>query len=193
MERWKDIPGFEGLYQISSNGRLKSFKQRCDGRILSCKNSKGDYITTVLCGLDVKSRSVSIHRLVAEAFVPNPENKPEVNHIDHDKQNNHASNLEWVTRKENAHHAIKHNPSITKGMVRYNRFIRPRTILQYTNCGKLVAEYPNSVDAQKATGVCYRNILQVANRDEFSPGRIRSQAGGFVWKFKRSEDKAVGD
>ncbi len=192
-EVWKDIPGYEGLYQISSMGRLKSFKQSKSGKVLSCKNSKGDYIRVVLRGKGVKNRSASIHRLVAEAFVPNPNDKPEVNHKDNNKQNNRAENLEWVTRKENANHAIRHNPNIIKGMVRYNRYVRPKTILQYSRRGGLVAEYPNSMAAQRATGVCNRNILQVASKDEFSPGRVRKQAGGFVWKFKRSEGKAIGN
>lgn len=192
METWKTIPGFEGLYQISDKGRLKSFKQYEAGKILSRKNSKGDYIRTVLCGKGVKSRSISIHRLVAEAFIPNPDNKPEVNHIDGNKQNNRVENLEWVTRAENAHHAIKFNPNITKAMVRYNRFVRPKTIQQFSIAGKLIAEYPNSIEAEKATGVCQRNILQVAGKEEYKPGKTRKQAGGYIWRYKQGRGEASG-
>lgn len=193
METWKDIKGFEGIYQISNMGRVKSFKADPNGRILSIKNSKGDYLNIVLCHGN-KRRSVKVHRLVAEAFIPNPDNKPEVNHKDGNKQNNRVENLEWVTRIENQRHALAHNPNILKGMVQYNRYIRPRTIQQFTMDGRFVAEYANSTEAEKATGVCQRNILQVAGREEYKPGKIRKQAGGYIWRFKLAAERrmAVG-
>ena len=193
METWKDIKGFEGIYQISNMGRAKSFKADPNGRILSIKNSKGDYLNIVLCHGN-KRRSVKVHRLVAEAFIPNPDNKPEVNHKDGNKQNNRVGNLEWVTRAENHRHALALNPNILKGMVQYNRYIRPRTIQQFTMDGRFVAEYANSTEAEKATGVCQRNILQVANRDEYKPGKTRRQAGGYIWRFKPAAERrmAVG-
>lgn len=193
METWKDIKGFEGIYQISNMGRVKSFKADPNGRILSIKNSKGDYLNIVLCHGN-KRRSVKVHRLVAEAFIPNPDNKPEVNHKDGNKQNNRVGNLEWATRIENQRHALALNPNILKGMVQYNRYIRPRTIQQFTMDGRFVAEYANSTEAEKATGVCQRNILQVANRDEYRPGKTRRQAGGYIWRFKIAAERrmAVG-
>lgn len=194
VEIWKDIKGFEGIYQISNKGRLKSFKSDSAGRILSIKNSKGGYLSVVLC-YKGKRKSVKIHRLVAEAFVPNPHNKPEVNHIDGNKQNPCAENLEWVDRRENVLHAIAQNPNIIKGMVRYNRFIKPKTIQQFSLDGRFVAEYPNAAEAAKATGICYRNILQVAAKEEYKPGKTRKQAGGYIWRFKNksiSGGMAVG-
>ena len=191
METWKDIKGFEGIYQISNMGRVKSFKADPNGRILSIKNSKGDYLNIVLCHGN-KRRSVKVHRLVAEAFVPNPHNKPEVNHIDGNKQNNRADNLEWVTRAENHRHALALNPDMTKGMIKYNRFIRAKIVQQFTLDGRYVAEYRNSAEAARATGVCQRNILQVANRDEYRPGKTRRQAGGFIWRFKPEAEEWRG-
>lgn len=194
METWKDIKGFEGIYQISNMGRLKSFKGGPRGRILSNKNSNGGYFSVVLC-YGTKRRYTRIHRLVAEAFVPNPHNKPEVNHIDGNKQNNRADNLEWVTRAENHSHAIKMNPNMIKGMIRYNRYTRPKTIQQFSLDGNFVAEYPNAAEASRVTGICQRNILQVANRDEYRPGKTRRQAGGFIWRFKPEAEEwrvAVG-
>lgn len=192
MEIWKDIEGFEGIYQISTKGRLKSFKAVKDGQVLSNKNSKGDYLSVVLQYKGIKKHA-RIHRLVAEAFIPNPDNKPEVNHIDGNKQNNCVENLEWVTRLENARHAIKSNPNIIRGINRYNKFIRPKTIQQLSLDGILLMEFPNSKEAEKITGVCHRNILQVASGDEYKPGRTRKQAGGYIWRYKdESGDKVAG-
>ncbi len=182
-EIWKDIPGYEGEYQISNRGRLKSFMRNKLGEIRSVKNRHGLYQTIPLCVCQ-KKKTVRIHRLVAEAFIPNPENKPTVNHKDLDKQNNYASNLEWATYKENINHAIKRIPSMIKGMNNYNQNIRPRTIIQLDLYGRFIAEFKNSIEAGKATGVCYRNILQVASKDEYKPGLTRKQAGGFKWRYK---------
>jgi hypothetical protein len=183
LEVWKDIKGFEGSYQISNKGRLKSFHKDKNGYIRSNKNSKGDYLSVVLMSGKHK-KSTRIHRLVAEAFIPNPLNKPEVNHKDGNKQNNRVENLEWVTRKENAEHARKHNPNIIKHMNKYNQIIRPRMINQYTLDGKFLNYFWNATEASKATGVCQRNILQVASQDEYKPGLTRKQAGGYIWKYR---------
>lgn len=184
-EIWKTIEGFEGLYEISNHGRLKSFKSNKEGYILSNKNSKGDYLSVVLTNKETKrKRYVRLHRLVAEAFIPNPRCLPQVNHKDGDKQNNHVDNLEWCTSKENMKHAINHNPNILKGINDYNRYVKPKRIQQFSLSGKFLAEYANAVEASQATGVCARNILQVAGKEEYRPGLIRKQAGGFVWKFK---------
>ncbi len=98
-EVWKDIEGYNGRYQVSNFGRVKSF-QRLDEKILSIEGKKRDYAKVVLFKDNV-AKTFLLHRLVAIAFVPNPENKPEVNHIDGNKKNNCAENLEWVTKSEN--------------------------------------------------------------------------------------------
>jgi len=185
MEIWVAVEGFEGVYDISTRGRLKSYKKTKNGRILSTKNSKGDYLAVILRHKD-KVRHVRIHRLVAEAFIKNqdPETKTQVNYLDCNKQNNTPENLEWVTPSENVRHAVRTKPNMIMGMNNYNRYIRPKTIQQFSREGKLIAEYPNSMEANKATGVCHRNILQVASHDEYKPGMTRKQAGGFIWRFK---------
>lgn len=106
-EVWKDVKGYEGLYQVSSLGRVKSVRRYeytrwYGGELKSIR--QGRYLRTSLCK-NGKLKTHNIHRLVAEAFIPNPKNKPEVNHIDGNKENNNVNNLEWVTRKENAIHA----------------------------------------------------------------------------------------
>lgn len=114
-EVWRDVKGYEGYYQISSSGRVRSLdryvigrggKRLIKGKILTPKEKKQGYLDIQLSKAG-KSRSFRIHRLVAGAFIPNPENKAEVNHLDGVKGNNRAKNLEWSTREENIDHAVK--------------------------------------------------------------------------------------
>lgn len=99
-EIWKDIAGLEGLYQVSTYGRVKSLKYGKERILKQSKNSSG-YLTVSLY-IEGKTFSKVVHRLVAIAFIPNPENKIEVNHIDEDKKNNRLENLNWMTSKENS-------------------------------------------------------------------------------------------
>ena len=104
-EEWRDIVGYEGLYQISNFGRIKSFHYK-NPSVLRVSISNSGYKRLVL-SKNGKYESVCIHVLVAKAFIPNLENKREVNHKDGDKSNNCVDNLEWVTRSENMKHAHK--------------------------------------------------------------------------------------
>lgn len=195
-EIWKDIEDWEGIYQISNCGRLRRIswlraRKDCSNvRIRRVVNSKGWYLGIVLTE-GKRRQSEKIHRLVAKAFVSNPENLLEVNHMDGNRQNNHADNLEWVDRKRNHAHAIVHVPTMLSGLKRYNTVIRPKRIVQYNLNGRRIAEFLNSVEAQRATGVCQRNILQVAAKTEYKPGMVRRQAGGYIWKFKIDEGDTV--
>lgn len=116
MEQWKYVKGFEGIYHVSSCGRVRSLDRakkrdfsgrRVDGRIMTASLNKKGYLTVHL-SKDTKERRIPVHRLVAQAFIPNPDAKEQVNHIDGDKQNNNVGNLEWVTNEENMAHAIAH-------------------------------------------------------------------------------------
>ena len=189
MEEWKWIDGFIGVYQISNQGRLKSFKSNKDGRILLNNNAKGDYFRVVLCK-DVRIRYTKIHELVAEAFIGERPQKHQIHHKDGNKQNNVVENLVYVSTREHNIETMRLNPNFVNGMINYNQNIRPKKILQYDLDGNLIAKYINSRQASDNTGVCQRNILQVAGLDEYKPGKIRSQAGGFVWRF---ENKKEGD
>lgn len=103
-EIWKDIKGYEGLYQISNFGRVKSLKRmmknrKCEEIIKKPSITNKRYYKLPLCKYG-KNKYFFIHRLVAQAFIPNFENKPTVDHIDRNKLNNNVSNLRWATYKE---------------------------------------------------------------------------------------------
>jgi len=176
IEEWKDIVNFEGLYQISSFGRLKSFKKCPEGYILSITNKTGWYLSVVLCGIGKINESHKMHILVGKYFIPNPENKKYINHKDLNKQNNHKRNLEWNTCSENVNHAIALNPNILKGINDYNKNRRV-PIIQYSLSGVFIEEHVSGVDASLKTGVCKRNIYQVASKTEYKKGLTQT----FEW------------
>lgn len=108
-EIWKDIVGYEGLYQVSNLGRVKSLDRidasghRRKGKILKPRINHDGYVQINLHKNSIR-KTVSVHRIVAIAFIPNTENKREVNHVDENKANNHVSNLQWCSPKENVNH-----------------------------------------------------------------------------------------
>jgi len=104
-EQWRDIENYEGYYQVSNFGRVRSFHQRTI-HILKPR-SAFDYFKVPLCRGKGDEKIFFVHILVAKTFIPNPENKKIVNHKDGNKKNNHVSNLEWVTQSENLKHAYK--------------------------------------------------------------------------------------
>ena len=116
-EIWKDIKGYEGCYQVSSSGRIKSIERIVRGpsgnkkiksRILKeFKNQFGYYMVSLF--KNGKHKNFQVHRLVAHSFILNPLNLPQVNHIDGNKENNCVDNLEWITNRDNVIHAYKNN------------------------------------------------------------------------------------
>lgn len=116
-EEWKDIPGLEGKYQVSTHGRVKSLDrmiwsvynkayQKLTGRIIKFRTDRLGY---KMLSLKCPKFQIGVHRLVMKVFVPNTYKKPCVNHIDNNPSNNHISNLEWCTYKENTQHSVKQN------------------------------------------------------------------------------------
>jgi len=106
IETWENLAEFAGAYQISNQGRVKGKKN--NSKILAQRIDRAGYYT-VRIYKEGKSHTKYLHRLIAEAFIPNPDNKPEVNHKDGNKLNNSVDNLEWVTHAENMQHAYLNN------------------------------------------------------------------------------------
>jgi len=104
MEKWSSIEGFPG-YEISTLGRVKSFRRHDAGRVLKTWKSPRGYINVTLF-LNGKRKPSLLHRLIGKAFVPNPDNKPEINHLNGIKDDNRTENLEWVTASENVQHGF---------------------------------------------------------------------------------------
>lgn len=187
MEEWKDIPGYEGVYEVSDLGRIKSLarswvwgrgavRHQPDRILRPGLQCEGGYLTVNLVKSGI-SKNVLVHRIVAIAHISNPECKPEVNHKDGDKLNCRKDNLEWNTREENQQHAYKtglHANTIQKCAESCRRrFSKP--VAQYTKLGELVKVFFSEADAQRETGIRQSNINSAIQ------GKARS-AGGFIWK-----------
>ena len=114
-EEWRDIEGYEGFYQISNLGNVKSLTNRSnhkEEKILKL-NTNGKYYLVNICK-NTKKKTLLIHRLVAKAFIDNPNNLPQINHINGNKLDNRVENLEWCTCRENIIHSIKTGLRVTK-------------------------------------------------------------------------------
>lgn len=159
-EIWKDIKGYEGLYQVSNLGRVKSFKFNKE-RLLKLRFT-GRYYQAILTK-NSKQKSYLIHRLVATYFIPNPENLPQVNHKDEDKANNSVDNLEWCNAKYNIHYGT--------GLQR-----RIATQCKPVLCVETGMNYPSAVEAGKQIGICHRHIGACCK------GK-RKTTGGYHWKY----------
>lgn len=156
-EEWKDIDGYEGLYQISNYGRLRSFVDKNGHKRIIIrkfqKNTKG-YLQTRIYK-NGKGKTVKIHRLVAEAFIPNPDNLPQVNHKDEDKTNNCVWNLEWCDAKYNINYGtLPERISV----IHTNHPSKSTPVKQYSIDGQLIAIFPSQAEAARQTGIDQASI-----------------------------------
>lgn len=155
MEIWKDLEGdFGNQYQISNYGNVRN---KITNKLLKYNLDERGYPRIRLSYNNIKS-SYRIHRLVAIAFIDNPESKIQVNHIDGDKLNNHFSNLEWSTNSENQKHAVLTGLKVTKKGFESSRF--KGSVLVYNLEGELIDELFGNLD-MKNKGYDYRNVNAV--------------------------------
>lgn len=157
MEIWKDISGYDGKYQISNLSRIKSLISGNE-KILSTYLNYSGYERCSL-GWGKNKKSHSIHRLVAIAFIPNPENKPCVNHINRNRSDNSIENLEWVTHKENAEHAISFVDTYIKS--RANHYNSKRVIQKDLN-GNNLKTWGSVIEASISLGISKSSISDCA-------------------------------
>ena len=159
-EIWKDVKGYEGYYQVSNMGRVKSMrvlKTPKNGKIcrknvfLSTKASHDkQYITVALCR-DGEKKPIQVHRLVAEAFVPNPNSLPFVNHKDENPSNNCADNLEWCTHEYNLQYSMERNKPYKTKRERPKNELLP--LCAYTLSGEFVGRFDSVWDAIEKLGI----------------------------------------
>lgn len=172
-ETWKDIPEYEKLYKISTKGHIYSYKH--DIIVSQRKNNKG-YMRVDL-HKDGKYKSYLVHRLVALTFIPNPENKPEVNHLDENKENNCVENLEWTTYKENRNYGSR-NEKISIS----NTGRKTPSMQKQIYCIELNKTFNSLKEASKELNINCGNLSSALH------GRYNS-AGGYLWKFTNNQKK----
>lgn len=177
-EIWKDIKGYDGKYQVSDKGNIKNAVTE---KILKqYVNADGYYQVSLYSNRDKKSKKKEVHRLVAENFLEEKQIRKEVNHIDGNKANNKVNNLEWITHKENIHHAWKNKlfEPVRKASKRYGKDNpAAKKIIQYDIVGNKVKEYDCIMDAARSTNINKTSIGKCCNKRQ-------KTAGKFIWKFK---------
>ena len=172
-EIWKDIEGYEGLYQVSNLGRVRSLRRNI---ILRQSIERNGY-ERILLYKNKGYKHFLIHRLVATAFIPNPNNLPQVNHKDENKLNNCVDNLEWCTQEYN-HNYGTINIRISQKLL--NHKSRSKIVLQYTLDGTFIKEWKSTMDVQRNLGFAQSHISECCRN-------IIKTAYDYLWKFKNEE------
>ena len=174
MEIWKDIKGFEGFYQVSNLGRIRSLPRKGKGR-WGIKDYSGIVLKPVLSDrgyLKLRlykngGKTFRVHRLVAEAFLPNPQNLPEVNHINENKQDNRVENLEWADRKANCQYGSR-----TKKIA--SQLSRP--VIQMSLGGEILETFASSREVERKLNFSASHINECCN------GK-RKTSNGYKWEY----------
>ena len=166
FELFKDIKGYEGIYQVGTWGNVRQNLRSGKYKMLNPfikKDKKNGYLYVILVK-DGERKNARVHRLVAETFIPNPDNLPQVNHKDEDKTNNIVDNLEWCTSKYNNNYGNR-NEKISKAVIGTHKE------------NSSVVEFNSITEASKTLGI---NISSISN---CCAGRTKS-AGGYIWIYK---------
>lgn len=169
-EIWKDVVGYEGLYQVSNLGRVKSLNYNRTGKekIMKCGYDKDGYIRVLLTNNKKERIMKKVHRLVAQAFIPNPYNLPMVNHKDENPSNNIVSNLEWCDAKYNNNYGN----SVIK---------RSKQILQIDITTNIIINiFPSMMEIQRKLNIPTSHICSCCK------GRYKT-SGGYKWSYKESQ------
>ncbi len=186
-EIWKDIAGYEGYYQVRNLGNIKSldrdveyptFTRHFYGKVLKPHKKSNGYLELTLRRQKKHSQAL-VHRLVAIAFIPNPDNLPCVNHKDENKENNCVENLEWCTQEYNNHYGEGHKArcrNARNGSIK--KLAKP--VLQYSLEGELIAEYYSAMEAGRQNNCSQACISNCCN------GKQKT-AYGYMWKYKEAE------
>jgi hypothetical protein len=177
-EMWKPIKGYDGIYEISNLGRIKSLSRQVGGkggckyilkeRYLKLEETKTGYIKVIL-SRNWKYKTVLVHRLVAEAFIPNPHNLPCINHKDERKNNNNVDNLEWCTRKYNSNYGTAIQKRVLKQRKKVNLFDLN---------GKLIKSFSSISEAARETGSFQGNVSGCCHNR-----RGHKTSKGYIFKF----------
>lgn len=146
-EIWKDIPNFESEYKVSNLGKIKSLKYNKEKILKAADNGHG-YMFVNLCKQNITSNCY-IHRLVAETFIPNPNNLPEVNHKDEDKTNNCVDNLEWCNSKYNSNYGNRNKKMKTHHILKYGKKVN-----QYDLQGNFIKQFESLSSIEQELGFC---------------------------------------
>lgn len=197
VEEWKTIPCFQGLYEASNLGRIRSIdrvvrrngltSKSLKGKILSPNTQKNGYKVVAL-SKQGKTQSFRVHRLVALAWLPNPDNLTEVNHLNENKADNSVANLSWVSHRENANYGTRIRRCISnrdQSGVRNGMFgkiggLNPnaKEVIKLSMDGDFIAEYPSLLEASKSA-----NCTRASIRNNIK-GRTK-HCGGYKWMYKQ--------
>ena len=185
-EIWKPVVGYEGLYEVSNVGRVRSLprdiiqsngkKIRTKGKILILWLQNKGYKMTCL-RRDNRSKFKLVHQLVGKAFIPNPDNKPFIDHINGNRSDNRVENLRWCTAKENSNFELakKHASDAIRGKT---GVLCPnsKSVSQFTLDGKYIRTFGSGCEAERETGIDQGRISLVCR------GK-RRQTGGYIWRY----------